>query len=72
MYILKQNIEAFRVVDGPFAGRRYRHGVEYAEVPPEETHKFEMPVKPDQTEKQAKKQKKVPKGSAPDHTKYEK
>jgi hypothetical protein len=41
MYRLKKNIEAFRVVDGPFAGRRYKHGEVYTELPPRESHKFD-------------------------------
>lgn len=43
MYRLKKGQEAFQVVDGPFAKRRYRHGVEYADgdIPPQEKKKFE-------------------------------
>lgn len=39
-YILKKGIEAFDVVDGPFAGKKYKLGVEYQEVPSQEAHKF--------------------------------
>jgi len=43
MYRLKKGQEAFQVVDGSFAKRRYRHGIEYkaADVPPQEKHRFE-------------------------------
>ena len=41
MYKLRKNTEAFEVVDGAFAGRKYRHGVTYPEIPPEEKHRFE-------------------------------
>lgn len=40
MYELKPNIADFEVVDGPFTGRKYKAGVLYREVPPEESHKF--------------------------------
>lgn len=40
MYELKPNVADFEVVDGTFAGRKYRAGVLYKEVPPEEVHKF--------------------------------
>jgi len=42
-YRLKKGQEAFQAVDGPFAKRRYTQGVEYADIPPQEKHKFEMP-----------------------------
>lgn len=38
---LKQEYEVFMVVDGPFAGHTYRHGVVYDSVPPQEAHKFD-------------------------------
>ena len=47
-YKLKQNVEAFTVVDGPFAKQSYKHGVEYNEVPPQEKRRFEK-VKPVKT-----------------------
>ena len=40
MYQLKPGVPAFEVVDGPFAGRKFKAGVLYKEVPPEEAHKF--------------------------------
>ena len=33
--------ESFEVVDGPFAGKKYLRGVEYAEIPPTEKGRFE-------------------------------
>ena len=41
MYKLKKNVADFDVVDGPFAGRKFRAGAAYAEVPPEHISKFE-------------------------------
>ena len=43
-YRLKENTEAFQVVDGAFAGRRYEHGKIYADadIPPQERQKFEI------------------------------
>ncbi len=40
MYELKPNLPDFEVVDGPFAGRKYKAGEAYKEVPEEEKHKF--------------------------------
>ena len=40
-YILKNGIESFEVVDGPFAGKKFEKGKAYAEVPPQEKKKFE-------------------------------
>ena len=40
MYELKPNVPDFEVVDGPFAGRKYKAGETYKEVPKEEAHKF--------------------------------
>ena len=42
MYRLKKNQEEFEVVDGPFEGRRYRHGETYRKIPPGERHRFEQ------------------------------
>ena len=39
---LKQKYEVFTVVDGPFAGRTYRHEQVYNEVPPQEKYKFDQ------------------------------
>lgn len=41
MYRLKNNAADFAVVDGRFAGRSYRAGEAYEEIPPEEKNKFE-------------------------------
>jgi hypothetical protein len=41
MYKLKTSEPAFEVVDGKFAGRKYRHGQTYQEIPPEEKDKFD-------------------------------
>ncbi|MDY0307672.1 MAG: hypothetical protein RBR18_14665 [Desulfovibrionaceae bacterium] len=41
MYRLKRNEAPFEVVDGPAAGRRFAHGVDYPEVPAGEGHRFE-------------------------------
>ena len=40
-YRLKDGVENFDVVDGPFAGRRFLKGLIYTEIPPGETDKFE-------------------------------
>lgn len=40
MFKLKKGQEAFEVVDGPMAGRKFTPGVEYAEVPPQEKQRF--------------------------------
>lgn len=42
MYRLKNNAADFVVVDGRFAGRSYKAGELYAEIPPEEKGKFEQ------------------------------
>jgi len=41
MYQLKKGQESFDMVDGEFAGRKYRKGKVYDAVPPNEKHKFE-------------------------------
>lgn len=45
MYGLKPNVPDFEVVDGPFAGRKYKAGETYQEIPPEEKEKFEVIAK---------------------------
>jgi len=47
-YKLKKKFEAFEVVDGALAGRKYEHGRVYEEIPPQEKAKFEeiKPVEP--------------------------
>ena len=42
MYRLKPNVEAFTVVDGTHAGKTYKRGGSYAEIPPEYAGKFEI------------------------------
>lgn len=41
MYRLKKGVESFEVVDGKYAGRKYKRGKPYADIPPEEKKKFE-------------------------------
>lgn len=41
MYRLKDDVESFKVVDGPYANKKFLKGKDYAEVPPGEAHKFE-------------------------------
>jgi hypothetical protein len=50
-YKLKPGIENFQVVDGAFAGRKFRKGFLYAEIPPEEARKFEEVADEAQTPK---------------------
>ena len=40
-YKLKANVENFEVVDGPLAGRKFRGGEVYQEVPPQDAGRFE-------------------------------
>jgi len=54
MYQLKKGQPAIEVADGQFAGRKYRHGVLYNEVPPQEKHRFEQTHKPAAAEPAAK------------------
>jgi hypothetical protein len=55
-YKLNPNVPDFDLTDGPFAGRQYRAGEIYTEVPPAEKDKFEE----------------VREESAPAETKYQK
>ena len=41
MWTLKPNHPPFEMVDGPLAGRAYRHGQQYAEIPEAEAYRFE-------------------------------
>jgi hypothetical protein len=41
MYTLKPNAPAFDVVDGPLAGRQYRHGQTYTEIPTDLAGRFD-------------------------------
>lgn len=45
MYKLKKGAEEFQVVEGPFARKHYKRNEIYAEVPPQEKHRFEE-IKP--------------------------
>ena len=47
-YKLKKNQPEFDVVDGPFAGKKYRHNERYDEVPPGDKDRFEVVKKPRQ------------------------
>ena len=40
-YKLRPGMEAFEVVDGPYAGKKYKAGIVYRDVPPQERHRFE-------------------------------
>lgn len=37
---LRPDMEAFEIVDGPWAGRRFVHGRHYRDIPPEHGDKF--------------------------------
>jgi len=39
-YKLKKNAPEFDCVDGPFAGKKYRHGKTYPDVPPGDKGRF--------------------------------
>jgi hypothetical protein len=40
-FVLKKNTEEFQVVDGPLAGRKFKRGKVYGEIPEGEAHRFE-------------------------------
>ncbi len=40
-WVLKKNAPEFDVVDGPMAGKQFRKGITYADVPPGDKAKFE-------------------------------
>jgi hypothetical protein len=42
MYTLKQGVQGFTVIDGPMAGRSFKSGMSYKEIPPQEAAKFVM------------------------------
>jgi hypothetical protein len=50
-YRLKPNREAFEVVDGPDAGKRFVRGKTYDQVPESEKHRFELAPGPDTSAK---------------------
>lgn len=64
MFRLKKGIEEFEMVDGAFAGRKFKRGVLYAEVPPGEKRKFDE-IK-EETVKQPKRGSKVEAAAAPE------
>ena len=41
MYQLKPGSESFTVVDGPCAGKTYKPGQAYTEIPPQEKKRFQ-------------------------------
>ena len=45
MYKLKPNQPDFECVDGPFAGRKFKAGQMYLEIPQNESHKFDLAEK---------------------------
>ena len=45
-YKLKENAADFEMVDGQFAGRKYKAGEIYDEIPPGEKDRFEKVVDP--------------------------
>ena len=47
-------MESFEVVDGPYAGRKYKRGKAYADIPPEEKQKFEKIKEPAPVEEKSK------------------
>jgi len=42
MYTLKQGVQGFTVIDGPMAGKSFKSGMSYKEIPPQEAAKFVM------------------------------
>ncbi|MGD0020829.1 MAG: hypothetical protein ABSC54_00855 [Smithellaceae bacterium] len=38
---LKETAEAFQVVDGPYAGKDFKPGIIYNDIPPQEANRFE-------------------------------
>ena len=47
---LKQNVPDIEIVDGPFAGRTFKAGEIYTQIPPAELARFDMiePAGPDE------------------------
>ena len=39
-YVLKEGVQDFTVIDGPMAGKSFKAGVIYDEIPPQEAAKF--------------------------------
>ena len=42
MYRLKEDCPAFEAVDGPLAGKKFKHGKNYSEVPEGDKARFEI------------------------------
>lgn len=55
MFTLKKGIQGFTVVDGAMAGKSFKQGMSYPEIPPQEAAKFEKIVddKPEETQASA-------------------
>jgi len=49
VYILKPGAPAFDVVDGPFAGKTFRHDIPYTDIPPADAGKFQKKKTPPAT-----------------------
>jgi hypothetical protein len=41
MFTLKDGVQGFTVIDGPMAGKSFKKGKFYGEIPPQEAAKFE-------------------------------
>jgi hypothetical protein len=41
-YKLKDGVEGFTVIDGAMAGKSFKKGISYPEIPPQEAEKFEV------------------------------
>lgn len=52
-YRLKKGVEAFEMVDGPLAGRKYEKGKGYLAIPDELKNRFELIAKPKPAAKKA-------------------
>lgn len=50
MYRLKKGQDSIKIMSGPFAGRHFKRGLQYAEIPPEEKHRFEKVPEPKKPE----------------------
>jgi hypothetical protein len=40
MYQLKKGVQGFTVIDGPMAGKSFKSGMSYKEIPPQEAARF--------------------------------
>jgi hypothetical protein len=47
MFKLKEAIQGFTVIDGPMAGKSFKQGIIYPEIPPQEKAKFEKVAEED-------------------------